>query len=452
MVNQRGGGSVGQSLRYVDPAAPEQSAPAGSDILKQQGLIVRPAIGGGKTRKRKGGFFPSVMAGVVDNGMLSIPLAGYVARKLMNHKSRKGGGKKAERWQAEREEAKLKLLEYGKPSAQNIQKYAVAKRRGSESAEEFLIEFRKKKQEKAEANEAKKRLKQRERNEKKAAKTREREEKKAAKQREREEKKAAKAATKKNKPVRKERTKKAKKETVVPKGTHLFFDNEGRVINKPKNEPFASLAKKVEAPAKTRKSPSNKSKRYFEELRRAREYLSTVGVPTGPNMSKYASMMIKGENANAWLENFKARRPLTMATKKARKAVKPKSPAEARPKPKTPNMPKPKTPEEAPPKTRKSPSNKSKRYFEELRKAREYLSTVGAPTGPNMSKYASMMIKGENASAWLENFKTRRPLGMATRKSRKPKTTAKAASAAAVKPKALTVVKEENENENENEI
>jgi hypothetical protein len=448
MPKQQGGGSVGQSLRYVDPAAPERAASAGSDLLKQDGLIVRPAIGGANTRKRKGGFFPSVMAGVVDNGMFSIPLAGFVARKLMSHKSRKGGGKKAERWQAEREEAKSKLLEYGKPSAQNIQKYAVAKRRGTEVADEFLLNFRKRKQEKAEANEAKKRAKQRERNEKKAAKTREREEKKAAKQREREEKKAA---TKKNKPARKGQTKKAKREPVVFKGTHLFFNNEGRVITKARNEAFASLAKKVEAPKelKTRKSPSNKSKMYFEQLRKAREYLSTVGAPTGPNMSKYASMVLKGENTKEWLENFKTRRPLGMATKKARKVAKPKTPEEA--KPKTPNMPKPKTPEEAPPKTRKSPSNKSKRYFEELRKAREYLSSVGAPTGPNMSKYASMKLKGENTSAWLENFKTRRPLGMATKKTRKPKTTAKAASAVSAKPKGLSVVKEENENENENE-
>jgi regulator of replication initiation timing len=51
-----------------------------------------------------------------------------------------------------------------------------------------------------------------------------------------------------------------------------------------------------------------------------------------------------------------------------------------------------------------------------------------------------MKMKGENTSAWLENFKTRRPLSMAsTKKARKPKTKAV--------PKPLTAVKEENENE-----
>jgi hypothetical protein len=219
-----------------------------------------------------------------------------------------------------------------------------------------------------------------------------------------------------------------------------------------------------EAPAvKTRKSPSNKSKRYFEELRKAREYLGTIGAPLGPNMSKYASMKLKGMNTSAWEENFKTRRPLGTATKKVKKVVRVKTPEGTRPR--TPNMTKPRTPEEERPrtpepekpkpnavKTRKSPSNKSKRYFEELRKAREYLGTIGAPLGPNMSKYASMKLKGMNTSAWEENFKTRRPLSMATaKKSSKPKTnkpkTSKPKTQKAKKP--LTTVVEQNENENE---
>jgi hypothetical protein len=440
MSRQKGGGSTHQSLRYVDPYAPEQSASAGSNLLLRNGLVVRPAIGGG-TRKRKGGFYPSVMSGIVNAGILSAPLATFAARKLFTRKSH-GGSKKGNAWKAQREESKAILQAYGKPTAINIQKYALARRRGTEASEEYLEQYRKRKQENQEAKEAKKaaRLAQKE-----------------AKKMEREAKKASKKGTKKaTKPkAKKEKTKKNK-----PKGKHLYFNNEGREISGTQAREIAlnSLAKKVnEAPAgKTRKSPSNKSKRYFEELRKAREYLGTIGAPSGPNMSKYASMKLKGMNTSAWEENFKTRRPLGTATKKAKKQVKIKTPEGE--KPRTPTVNRPRTPEpekpKSPPKTtavktRKSPSNKSKRYFEELRKAREYLGTIGAPLGPNMSKYASMKLKGQNTSAWEENFKTRRPLTLATaKKSSKPKTNKpKTKTQKAKKP--LTTVVEQNENENE---
>lgn len=443
MSRQKGGGSVGQSLRYVDPSAPEQTAGAGSNLLIERGLIARPAIGGSKvttgprgggsceTRKRKGGFYPSIMSGVVNAGMISAPLATFAARKLFTRK-RRGGGKKGERWQAQREEAKAELLTYGKPTAINIQRYAIAKRKGPEDAEEYLEQYRKRKQEKEEAKQAEKAVKKA---------------KQQAKKAEREAKKASRNATKKK------RAPKAKAKSA--KGKHIFFNNEGHEVSR---NALNSLAKKVNVPkpaspkpaqAKTRKSPSEGQKKYFEGLKKAKEYLSTVGAPRGPNMSKYASMVMKGENTSAWLENFQSRRPLSMATKKAKKVAKPKTPEEAPSSPRTPKMNRPRTPEEEKPKsppkvtavkTRKSPSEGQKKYFEGLKKAKEYLSSVGAPTGPNMSKYASMVMKGENTSAWLENFKTRRPLSMAsTKKVRKPK--AKPA------PKPLTAVKEENENE-----
>lgn len=349
MVKQNGGGSVGQSLRYVDTAAPEQTAPAGSDLLIERGNIVRPAIGGG-TRKRKGGFLPSIMTGVVDAGLLTVPLAGFTARKMWNNRSRKGGAK-MEKWLVQKEEAKAILQAYGKPSAQNIQAYAMARRRGSEVANSYLEGYRKRKQEKAEANEAHKAAKA-------AAK--------AAAKRERNEKRAA---TKKNKPVKEKKAKKTKKNkgptAPVVKGKHIFFNNEGRELPSTanRNKALASLAKKVASPKtpnnvrpttpvvnrpktppnnvpktkkakkekkvkvvnasaapKTRRSPSEGSKKYFEALRKAREYLGTIGAPTGPNMSKYASMKMKGENTSNWEANFRTRRPLSMATtKKVRK-------------------------------------------------------------------------------------------------------------------------------------
>ncbi|NBO60549.1 MAG: hypothetical protein EBU82_06200 [Flavobacteriia bacterium] len=391
MPKQHGGGSVGQSLRYVDTAAPEQSASAGGDLLIERGLVVRPAIGGG-TRKKQGGFFPSVMSGIVDAGMLTLPLAGYSARKLLSRKTRKGGAKLA-KWLAQKEEAKAMLAHYGKPSARNIQGYAIARRRGTNVAENFLMNFRRRKQEKEEANQAKRAAKE-------AAK--------AEKKRQRNEKKAA---TKKNKPAKKPRATKKAKVVVAneapKKGKHLFFNNEGKVINtSTRNEALESLGKKVASPRPT---------------------TPTVNRPKTPVSNKPKTPV-----------NTAAPVTVNVTQKKGKKEKKAKKANNGTAKPK------------------KSPSAASKKYFEELRRAREYLGTIGAPTGPNMSKYASMKLKGENTSAWEENFKTRRPLSLATaKKPRKTKTVkAKKSNETKAAPKPLTVVKEENEvNENnENEM
>ncbi len=395
MTKQHGGGSVGQSLRYVDTAAPEQSAAAGGDLLIERYPIVRPAIGGG-TRRKRGGFFPSVMGGVVNAGMLTLPLAGYSARKLLSRKTRKGGAKLA-KWLAQKEEAKAMLAHYGKPSARNIQAYAIARRRGSNVAEQYLNDFRKRKQEKAEANEAKRVAKE-------AAK--------AQKKRERNEKKAA---SKKNKPPKKPRsTKKAKKENAVAavvaneapkKGKHLFFNNEGEVINTAaRNKALESLGKRVASPRPT---------------------TPTVNRPKTPVSNKPKTPAASAAVAAA----------VNSTKKKGKKEKKAKKANNGTAKP------------------RKSPSAASKKYFEELRKAREYLGTIGAPTGPNMSKYASMKLRGENTSAFEENFKTRRPLSLATaKKPRKTKTVkAKKNEAKPASPKPLSAVKEENENYRTNE-
>jgi hypothetical protein len=474
---QKGGGSVGQSLRYVDPSAPEQTAPAGSNLLVERGLIARPAIGGGTRKSRRGGFYPSIMGGVVNAGMVSAPLAAVAARKLLSRKTRKGGAKK-ERWLAQKEEAKAILQGYGKPTAINIQKFALAKRRSSDAAEAFLEEFRRKAQEKRNRNEAKRASK---------------EAKKAERARKKAEKEAAKATKKASKP-KKNTTKKTPKGP-VRKGTHLFFNNEGRVINTRVRTPLVSIpakkgthlffnnegrviegrvldrapthrelrllaeanaarareavAKVVAKGEKTRKSPSAKSKAYFAELRKAREFLGTVGRPTGANMAKFASLKLKGANTSAWVEEFKTRRPLaaTAAPAAARAASPPEAarPAlttaeairahgraiearEARNRPAAAAT-------TATVKAKKEHSAKSRAYFNGLKSAREYLSTIGRPTGPNMSKFASMKLKGENTTAWEENFKTRRPLG--------------AEPAGKTRKKPLTAVKEEAENSNE---
>ena len=105
--SQKGGGSVGQSLQYVDTSAPERSAPAGHNLLVERGLTVRPAIGGSRkgsrktraSRKKRGGFYPSVMSGVVTGGVVLAPMAAFAARKLLTRKNRRGGGKMKKRKQ-----------------------------------------------------------------------------------------------------------------------------------------------------------------------------------------------------------------------------------------------------------------------------------------------------------------------------------------------------------------
>jgi hypothetical protein len=384
MPKQHGGGSVGQSLRYVDTAAPEQSAPAGRDLLIERGMVVRPAIGGG-TRRKRGGFFPSVMSGIVDAGMLTLPLAGYSARKLLSRKTRKGGAKMA-KWLAQKEEAKAMLQAYGKPSARNIQGYAMARRRGTNVAEEFLSNFRKRKQEKEEANEARRMAK---------------EVAKAQKKRERNEKRAA---SKKNKTAKKPRV--SKKAKVV--GKHLFFNNEGQVINTAaRNKALESLGKRVASP----KTPVNN-----------RPKTPVNNRPKTPVNNRPKTPV-----------NNRPKTPVNNTTAKKGKKGKAKKANNGAVK------------------TRKSPSAASKKYFEELRKAREYLGSIGHPLGPNMSKFASMKLKGENTKAWEENFKTRRPLNLATAKKPRKTKTVKAKDNAPrnrpASPKPLTAVKEENENE-----
>jgi lysyl-tRNA synthetase class I len=170
-------------------------------------------------------------------------------------------------------------------------------------------------------------------------------------------------------------------------------------------------------------------------------------------MAKFASMKLKGENTSAWVEEFKTRRPLGATAVTVRKPKAPKTPEVNRPR--TPPAPttavttaeairrhsravEEREARNTTVKAKKEHSAKSRAYFNGLKSAREYLSTIGRPTGPNMSKFASMKLKGENTTAWEENFKTRRPLG--AEPAKKTRKTAK---------KPLSAVKEEAENSNE---
>lgn len=119
-----------QPLSFVDSSYKEPSAAAGSDLQVQNGLVLRPRIGG---------FYPSVMRGVVEGGQYLAPLVAITGRKMFTRKS--GGGKK-EDWARNRERARAELERYGNPSGVNVNKYAAYVRKNSRAAAEFLDEFR----------------------------------------------------------------------------------------------------------------------------------------------------------------------------------------------------------------------------------------------------------------------------------------------------------------------
>jgi hypothetical protein len=76
------GGNRPLPLQYFGAAAPV-SASAGVDRLDVTGHMVRPTIGGQRTKKR-GGFYPTVMGNFVPAASKYItPLALFAAYKLM---------------------------------------------------------------------------------------------------------------------------------------------------------------------------------------------------------------------------------------------------------------------------------------------------------------------------------------------------------------------------------
>ena len=124
-----------QPLSYTDVSYKEPSSWAGSNLQVQNDLILRPRIGGSRgSRRSKGGFYPSIMKGVVDGGVYLAPLAALTGRRMF---TRKNGGGKKESWARNRGEAKVSLERYGKPSAVNVNKYAALKRKDTRKAADF---------------------------------------------------------------------------------------------------------------------------------------------------------------------------------------------------------------------------------------------------------------------------------------------------------------------------
>jgi len=82
--------SGGQPLSYVNPIYQNPFAPAGQNVgnpLSSQ--IVRPAL-----QQQQGGFYPSIMGGVVQNARLLIPIA---ARQGMSLFAKYKKGRKTRR-------------------------------------------------------------------------------------------------------------------------------------------------------------------------------------------------------------------------------------------------------------------------------------------------------------------------------------------------------------------
>lgn len=410
MPTQIGGGSIAQSLRYVDPAAPERSASAGSDLLKESGLIARPVIGGGTRKSRKGGFYPSVMTGVVNAGIVLAPLTALAARKLFSRKTRKGGGRKGERFLADKEEAKRQLENIGKPSAANVLAFVAAKRRGSAEADIYINGFRKKKQNKEEANQAKRRAK--------------------------EEKKAAKAAER----AAKKATRKAKKAAIVKPASNVSsastVSNNNNTNNNsyraPTNTKAQLMREAEENAARVKKPLKNSQVAWLSLIANAQQKLKANGVPTRKNAMRYASLLKQGkaEAASEFLENFRGR------SRKVNAKAKAATPKAARPP--AVEAPKKATATNGSIKKRKSPSPAQKAYFEALSTAKTVLGTLGKPKASNRAKWASLKVsKKNNAAESLAKFEQ----NFATRMSMEP---AKVNKPVKKEMKPLTAVNENN--------
>ena len=87
---QRGGyEAMGQPLGYVDPKWNAPNASAGMNVQGATQTIVRQPLNatpmsGGKRRKTRGGFYPTIMSGVVSNAPFLFPVAARQGLELFS--------------------------------------------------------------------------------------------------------------------------------------------------------------------------------------------------------------------------------------------------------------------------------------------------------------------------------------------------------------------------------
>lgn len=87
--NHRGGSTSSAPLSYVNNSYREPSGNPGSNVLISEPGLARPALQhtGGRSRKHKGGFYPSVMASFIRNATRLAPIAAVTAyRTVRNYK------------------------------------------------------------------------------------------------------------------------------------------------------------------------------------------------------------------------------------------------------------------------------------------------------------------------------------------------------------------------------
>ena len=360
-------------MSYINPNAYEPSFREGNDLLHATGSFSRPAI------PTKGGFVPSVMGNLVQNGAVLVPLATVAAHRMLanTRKTRKQRGGSATKhggsatkhggvkdWETLRDEAKRDLTLIGKASAININRLASIRKRGESNAE-FIEDFTARKGSAA-----------------------------------------------------------APVAAAAPKPA-------------PKRAP-APVAAAAPAPV-----AKDKVSTWQENKKRAKNFLTRIGKPTGPNIASYASMMRKGLNTKAFLDEFQSRVPKVKAPKApAAAAAAPKAPAAApneqtfiplserikRPirekKPVVPvYVP---SPALLPPaiKTQKAPRKEGAKgvaWKENKERAKEFLSQYGKPRGANITRFASIRRTGDATaeSEFLSSFRSRPP--PATKSTRAPR-------------------------------
>lgn len=321
-------------MSYINPNAYEPSFREGNDLLHATGSVARPAI------PTKGGFVPSVMGNLVQNGAILVPLATVAAHRMLANTRKQRGGSATKHggvkdWETLRDEAKRDLSLIGKASAVNINRLASIRKRGESNAQ-FLEDFAARKGSTANA--------------------------------------AAPVAAPAPKPA-----KRAAAAPAVAKGTVSTWQ---------------------------------------ENKKRAKNFLTRIGKPTGPNIASYASMLRKGANTKDFLNEFQARAP---------KAKTPKEPKVVAPPPAPPRAPSVRekkpvvsvyVPEPVilPPatKTQKKPRKEGAKgvaWKENKERAKEFLSQYGKPKGANITRFASIRRTGNAAAEadFLSSFQSRPP-------------------------------------------
>jgi len=105
---KRGGAATVFPLDYYDPSySMGKNVSAGRDLLHASGRGVRPSLGGRRrskskrsrcSKRKRGGFVPSVMGGFVEAASKYIvPIALYAGYRLMTRKSKKSGKRRGRR-------------------------------------------------------------------------------------------------------------------------------------------------------------------------------------------------------------------------------------------------------------------------------------------------------------------------------------------------------------------